>query len=415
MERYFKFLLLAGLLAYGPKAYSQKDCSKPSSGFTPLTDFVLGDKFNGFTGGLYGNNSNLKPQRYMEDAMIIANEIKPLNVDGQVDPNGKIGFMAVGASNPRTEFNAFLTKIQTDSNINPRVKFINSCIGGQGIQKMNQANDNYWIQADKLIDSVGLTNKQIQVIWVETDNTANGNTNFPQCAEELADEYYILFKTIKQLYPNVKICYLASRTYAGFATPTAGGVGKGLLHPRDYFNGWANRFFIERLVNDLSGYDFIGEHATIPFVTWGNYSWTDGNLARKDGFAVDCTADFGSDGLHLSALGEQKIGSLIYEFFKGEETAQAWLFNTLNKVNETFDNEDVTISGWIGADENLKYYSKVGVKNAVILDNLGRSFTIKLNEDDRYISLSNLSNGMYWITFFTQDSKWTKAKPFVKL
>lgn len=393
----------------------QKDCSKPLTGWTPLMDFETGQSFMGFSGGLYGNNSNGKPDQYRADALQIALQVKPLNALGEIDLNGIIGFMAVGASNPRTEFNAFTSIAKTHPSIHSSLRWINSCIGGQGIQKMNQASDNYWIQTNKLLDSLGISPQQIQIIWIETENTANGNTKFPEAAEELADEYLVLLKTIRQLFPQVKICYLAARAYAGYATAVAGGTGKGLLAPRDYYNGWAIRFLMDKITSKLPGYYYEGANADIPFTTWGNYSWSDGDIVRKDGFFLDCQTDVGSDGLHLSLSGEQKIGQLMFNFFASEETAQPWLFEPItNTSNVNRDSLEISISGLVSPSGHLSYYSKQPYTKAILINSMGKVIGEYSLDSNPYVPLTGLPAGLYWIRFYHPNSGWSTAMPFVR-
>lgn len=394
--------------------YGQKDCSRPASGLTPLTDFETGEVFMGFTGGLYANQSNEKPALYRDDAVRISGQVRPLNARGAEDPDGIIGFMAIGASNPRTEFDAFARIAEADIRINPRLKFINTCIGGQGIQKMNQETDYYWIEAQKLLDSLGIGVQQIQVVWIETENTANGNTQFPECAEELTAEYRILLTTVHQLFPNVKICYLAARAYSGYANPVAGGVGKGLLHPRDYYNGWAVRFLMEKVIAGKPGFRYSGIGQEIPFTTWGNYSWSDGQLARKDGFFLDCQTDVGSDGLHLSSLEEQKIGQLMFDFFSREETAIPWFFDAITRnANEEQQQNDVWVAAVSSTNGIVKYFTSEIHSKAMILSAQG----VLIGEYDtgpgNTVQTGDLPPGIYWMSLFNQGLGWSRPSPFV--
>ncbi len=222
--------------------------------------------------------------------------------------------------------------------MNPKLKIINTCIGGQGIQKINSVTDNYWVSAYKNLEDSGLSYKQVQVAWVEIDNTQNGDTTFPGAPLGLVNDYKALFEVMLIKFPNLKVCYLSARGYAGYALPIAGGVGKGLLYPRDYLSGWANKFFIENEINNISGFNYKGINKNIPLVTWGSYHWSDGESIRNDGFALKCDSDIGGDGLHLTEQGEWKIGKQIFDFFSTNIATKSWFLkeavsNGIDEIN----------------------------------------------------------------------------------
>ncbi|GAB1429943.1 hypothetical protein MASR2M18_07760 [Ignavibacteria bacterium] len=317
---------------------AQKNCDKQTDALTPLTD-LENMQWRDFSGGLYYNGLNTRPSDHKNKAMGQAASIQPLDENGQPSASGKIVWIGVGASNPRTEFNRFIEQIDTLTNKNKALKLINTCIGGQGIQKMKDLTDNYWKQAEKQFADSGVTNKQVQIAWIETDNTQTADTTFPRAPQSLRDEFLTLLQTLHILYPNIKICYITARAYSGFIDISPGAtVGKGLLHPRDYYNGWAIKWIIEKQMSGDNAYAYEGANAVIPFVTWGSYHWTDGSRKRGDGFSIDCQTDIGEDGLHLSAAGEMKIGALMYSYFTNDEAAKPWLFN--NKANSVANTEN---------------------------------------------------------------------------
>lgn len=98
----------------------------------------------------------------------------------------------------------------------------------------------------------------------------------------------------------------------------------GLKFPRDYYNGWGLKWFIENVINHELGYTYEGPSAEIPLVTWGTYHWTDGSVERMDGLLLDCEEDVAPDGLHLSGSGEIKMGQLMLNYFIADTTAKYW-------------------------------------------------------------------------------------------
>lgn len=408
-----KFILLLSLLI-GNNLFSQKDCNHLNKGLIPLSD--IGNKnYRGFSGGLFGNGKNSADGNHLNDGLLKAYEIKPLDTSGNANQNGLIGFIGVGASNPRTEFNAFIKITDTFSNLNPKLLFVNTCIGGQGIQKMKSKDDNYWKSALKSLDSLKLGNKQVQVAWIETDNTANGDTVFPRAPQNLAAEFQELLVTLKYQFPNLKICYFSGRAYSGFATPIQGGVGKGLLYPRDYYNGWAVRFLIDNEKNAVTGYDYKGTNATIPYSTWANYSWNDGKLPRKDGFFLDCDNDIGSDGLHLTVLGENKLGKTIFDFFTHDTTAKPWFLkqNNITSIGQISNNSMLLIYPNPLAGEDLFIECNPSDKLVHIsIFSADGKLVSECNPDKSVETLktSNLQVGIYFVVASLNNGKIIKQK-----
>ena len=392
-------LLLAALLCLAPSVvFAQKDCSKDSSGLIPLID-LQGKSWQGYMGGLYPDGTNSRPQAHKNKALQQAQSIKPLDATGAPSSNGKIVWIGVGASNPRTEFLRFMEQMETFALKNPSLKLINTCIGGQGIQKMNSPTDNYWKQAEKQLADSSLTNKQVQVAWVETDNTQTADTSFPRAPQMLADEFRTLLVTLKQLYPNLKICYLSARAYSGYASPEAGAtVGKGLLFPRDYLNGWAIKWLIEKQINGEAGYEYDGATAPLPLATWGTYNWADGSVKRSDGLQWLCDLDIGGDGLHLSAAGEIKSGKMMYDYFTQDETTQPWIVKQSTSVEDEPIRTSSTASIYPNP-ANTELTIRIGGSSteARIINMLGQTLWTGVIDGAVHITTDSWSPGMYMV------------------
>ncbi|MBI3260279.1 MAG: T9SS type A sorting domain-containing protein [Ignavibacteriae bacterium] len=371
-------LLLATIfVVMALNVFAQKNCSNDSTGLIPLID-LSGKSWRGFIGGLYPDGTNLRPSAHKTKALLQAQNIKLLDANGAISSSGKIVWIGVGASNPRTEFMRFSNQMDTFGLKNPALKLINTCIGGQGIQKMNSQDDNYWKQAEKQLSDSGLTNKQVQIAWIETDNTQTGDTTFPQAPQMLIQDFKTLLISMKQLYPNLKLCYITARAYSGYADASAGATaGKGLLYPRDYLNGWAIKWLIESQINGESGFEFEGASASIPFITWGTYNWADGSVKRSDGLQWLCDSDIGEDGLHLSTAGEIKSGALMFDYFTKDETTQAW------------------ITGQVSTDVNMDNFSSDD-EISIMPNPTSNELTIRGVKGNRAVNISNILGQVVW-------------------
>lgn len=339
---YSRILLLAGLTLNLLIANAQKNCANHTTGLVPITD-LTGKTYRGYTGGKYATGND-RPKIQLNRAIDQAKKILPLDTAGNPDKiKGKIIFAAVGASNPATEFNQLIALTDTFKLLNPKLRLFNTCIGGTGIQKMNDVADNYWTQANKKLMDSGYSNKQVQVVWIEQENTQNADTAFPSAPLSLLEDYRKLLSVISIRFPNVKIVYLNQRAYAGYIDVTPGVIGKGLHFPRDYYNGWCIKWLIEKQLSDAPGFRYNGT-PEIPFIDWATSFWADGKNPRLDGLSYDCTTDFGSDGLHLSVLGEKKAGLVLFNYYKTDTISDYWFYanskpagNVMNPVIQSID------------------------------------------------------------------------------
>src|SRR5215210_7806299 len=71
---------------------------------TPLNDLGTGLYLSQFQGGLYPNGSNSVPAAHAAEGLSRAAAIRPLNTQGQPDPNGKYALISIGMSNTTQEF-----------------------------------------------------------------------------------------------------------------------------------------------------------------------------------------------------------------------------------------------------------------------------------------------------------------------
>ena len=409
MSRNFSPLLL--LLFISTFVNAQKDCTHDNTGLIPIPDLGLGS-YRGFMGGLYPGGSNERPAEYLNACIEHVQNIKTLDSDGNFDEDGRIVMLGIGASNPGAEFNKFMEISSYFEPRNDKLTLVNGCVPSIGIQDMNYTAAEYWGNVTTLLEDNGLSADQVQIIWIEEENTQVGDTTFPWAAETLVTDFHFLLQAIKIMFPNTQICYVTARAYAGYADPSSEDFTSGLKFPRDYYNGWGLKWFIENVINHEIGYSYEGPLAEIPLVTWGSYHWTDGSAERLDGLLLDCEEDVTEDGLHLSGSGEIKMGEHMLDYFIADTTAKYWFFDeeytgiyNNEKGNTSLDIFPNPVSGnqiHINSD-NFQISEKVDIN--IFSFNGKQILSLQDNySSDLTLSLPELNSGLYRITMHSENA-----------
>lgn len=320
------FLLAGwGLSIAQPAAAQETICAQLDRHVAiPLTD--LGDqpyvRMDGqpteFIGGLYPGGVNQRPAAHEAAGLRAAAQIVPLDANGNPSPQGKIVLLSLGMSNAASEFNRFMELAHEQrTDINPNLVIVNGALGGQTADRWLELGNLAWNEAAARLTHRKVTPQQVQVVWIKQVLTNMGG--FPDKALELQSALETIVHNLYQVYPNLKIIYLSSRTRSYL-------YGMGLSpEPAAYESAFAVRWLIEKQINgdpELN-YDPARGEAKAPFLSWGPYLWIDGETARSDGrvwkaedLAVDCT--------HPSRTGVNKVGEMLMEFFRTDTTAVSW-------------------------------------------------------------------------------------------
>lgn len=321
-------LLIAGSIT----VHAQRDCSTTSVGFTPIT--TLGtDTFMGEQGGLYPGGSNVMPTMHTKAGKSIGNSIKPLNAAGEVDfENGVVLFAGFGASTAGNTFNYLKNTIDTSTiNIyNPCLKFITCTIGGKGLETMIPPQHNwYWtFIGDSIPESKGFTRDQVQIGWLKTASKTDSVAEFPMQPDSLYAKYIPSIQRLKENFPNLKILYISSHAYGGYAgelSDNAELAGE----PAAYYGGFAVKWVIEDQINGSPELKYRGGGTNSPWLSWGPYFWADGLTPRaNDGLTWECEDydEFGG-GFHLSSQGLQKEMDMLIDFFMTNSSSKKWFKN----------------------------------------------------------------------------------------
>ncbi|MCH7720117.1 MAG: DNRLRE domain-containing protein [Planctomycetes bacterium] len=288
-----------------------------STGLIPITELPP-KTYQGFEGGLYPGGVNEPPAAHLAAGLERAGLVQPRNTNGDPDPDGFIAMISIGMSSTAQEFGLFERQEDLNTARNGRVLIINTAQGGQAASVIANPAAAYWDLVDERLAGNGLTPPQVQIAWLKEANALPPD-NFPVHAEELSADLRAIVQILKDRFPNIELCYLSSRIYAGYA--------QGPLNPEPqaYESGFAVKWLIEDQINGDPDLNFDPDAGPIeaPWLAWGPYLWADGLVPRADGLIWE-ESDFESDGVHPSPSGEQKVADMLSAFFAVDPTARKW-------------------------------------------------------------------------------------------
>jgi hypothetical protein len=320
-----------------------------STGMIPLTDMGKA-KYKGEDGGLYGGGSNEPPASQAAAARKATAQIQPLDANGEPSKDGKIVFLSVGFSNVTMEFCAFKDMADKDPKKNPNLAIVDGAIGAQDAiiwaDTENQIKNptrktatparDVWGEDLKRLKTAGVTPAQVQVVWMKQARGLAGLLGeFPTHARELQANIEKIVERLKSTYPNLRVVYMSSRTYGGWATvPTN-------PEPYAYEGAFSVRWAIQDQINGKAELNDDPAKGPVkaPVLLWGPYLWTDGLKGRKDGLVwkledtvyknmtiplPNKNLPMQRDGTHPSIDGIHKVDDLLMKFFKTDPNAKTW-------------------------------------------------------------------------------------------
>jgi hypothetical protein len=292
--------------------------ARESTGLIPIPDLGTG-MYKGEQGGLYPGGVNTPPAGHLRSGLALAKKIVPLDAEGHPASDGKIVMISVGMSNTTMKFQAFqqLAKQQTD--LNPKLVLVDGAQGAQVAWVTAKPTTPFWEVVAERLKAAGVTHAQVQAAWLLQANPGP-TAEFPTEMKELQRDIEETLQVMHDKFPNLRVTYLSSRTYAGYATSPLN------PEPHAYESGFAVKWVI---ADQLAGkpemnYDATKGAVRVPWVEWGPYVWADGVKGNKAGL-VYLKEDYGeADGTHPSMSGRMKVAGRLMEFMKGDATTKGW-------------------------------------------------------------------------------------------
>jgi len=301
--------------------------ARETTGLVPITEMGEG-LYKQQTGGLYGRGQNVPPESHLKAAQVQTALIRPRDAQGNPSDTGKIVLISQGMSNTTQEFSVFKKIADADPNKSPQVVIVDCAQGGMAAHQwaypevvVKQNRPSPWDVMDQRIKAAGVTAGQVQVVWLKQAQMGPAQLGeFPAHAESLRNDVAVILCQLKARFPNLRLAYLSSRIYAGYAT--------GPLNPEPYAyeSAFSVRWLIEsQLANDPNlNYDPAKGEVKAPLLLWGPYLWGDGIKPRQSDGLVWTREDLGPDGTHPSPSGRQKVADMLLTFFKTDPNAKRW-------------------------------------------------------------------------------------------
>jgi hypothetical protein len=292
---------------------------RESTGMIPLTELGKGS-YQGEQGGLYPNGENTIPSAHLKAGLKMAAEVQPLDAAGHPSPSGRIVLMSVGVSNTTMEFQTFQQIAVADKALNPKLVIVDGAQPGQAASEAANPQSNYWRVADQRMQSAGVANPQVQLLWIkETYPLYDARQPFPAEPRKLESLLVEILHTARVRFPNLKLAYLSSRIYAGYAATAAN------PEPFAYEFGFSEKWLIAGQIAGKPELNYDAARGTVvsPWIAWGPYLWADGIKPRADGL-VWLRSDLAADGMHPSAAGREKVARMLLQFLKTDPTSTPW-------------------------------------------------------------------------------------------
>ncbi len=225
-------------------------------------------------------------------------------------------------SNTTQVFSVFKKLVDADAEKNPRLLIVDGAQGGQTaarIADLEGTGAKYWAEVDRRLQAAGATRAQVQTAWIKEAN-AGPSEGFPKYARDLQAQQARIVRLMHDRFPNLKLVYLSSRTYGGYATTRLN------PEPYAYESGLSVRWLIEQQLkgDPTLNYDPAKGKVTVPWLSWGPYLWANGMTKRADGFYYEKNDFVGADGTHPSLDGRAKVARELLRFFKTDTTTRPW-------------------------------------------------------------------------------------------
>jgi len=217
-------------------------------------------------------------------------------------PAGPTVLLSIGMSNAKGIWDKFKSDAEVDTLKNPDVQVVNGAQAGGAVASWaSEGLEKTWGELDESLGNVGVTKKDISVIWFMLANTVKSSSTPETYSTTLETDTRNALDLFAIEFPNLKVVWLQSMIYAGYSTAS------GNREPYAHETG----VVAQRVLVDQSWPFFVG---------YGPYLWADGTVPRDDGLTWLCS-DFKDDGNHPDTGAKIKHSDNLIRFFHEDSVA----------------------------------------------------------------------------------------------
>lgn len=298
--------------------YVKNNPPRDFTGLVPLCDLGKGT-YKGEEGGLYPGGGNTPPPAHLKLGMKASREIVPRDAEGRKAADGKVVLLSIGMSNTTMEFSVFVKRAAEDQSLNPHLVAVNGAQGGQGADVTSIPTAKFWNVVDQRLAAAHVTAAQVQAVWIKQAYFGPWRP-FPGEPKKMQSLLVATLHNLHDRFPNLKIAYMSSRIYAGYAIAA--------LNPEPH--AYESAFAIKWIIRDQMAAkpelncDPAKGAVRVPWVAWGPYLWSDGVKGRKDGLVYLRDDLITTDRTHPSPSGKEKVVKLLMDFWKNDPTSRPW-------------------------------------------------------------------------------------------
>ncbi|MEN9633283.1 MAG: hypothetical protein RL077_1687 [Verrucomicrobiota bacterium] len=309
--------------------------------------------YKGESGGLYPGGRNTPPPVHGAAYLDESNKIQTLDAAGKPAKDGKIVLLSIGMSNTTMEYSHFKKVADADPEKSTDVVIVDGAKGARtgiawsldGLEFLPAGEEqrllgemakvgmnirkgfgDTWTGAEAKLQAGNVTARQVQVLWIKQAEAKPGTLGeFPAHAKILQASLVNILNIARQHYPNLRVAYLSSRIFGGYATTPLN------PEPYAYEEAFSQRWLIEDQINGEPRLNYNPARGTVksPIVVWGPYLWANGTTPRKsDGFVWNFEDFVASDRTHPDTSARQKVADLLLHFLKTDPGARRWFVKT---------------------------------------------------------------------------------------
>ena len=124
-----------------------------------------------------------------------------------------------------------------------------------------------------------MTAAQVQAVWLKQALVRQGQYgDFPAHARRLQADLVKILQLARQRYPNLRLAYLSSRIYGGYATTPLN------PEPYAYEGAFSARWVIQAQVAGDRELNYDPKRGSVkaPWLSWGPDFWANGSTPRRE-------------------------------------------------------------------------------------------------------------------------------------